>query len=481
MTTNYAPSLKDKAAAILELRRRETVKPRNSLTPVEFAAQNLVIMDKHDQLIPLIYNRTQREFLADRSSRDLVLKARQEGISTAIQGEYIHIATNETARTLTLADSDDNTQKLRRMALRFYENFPNPPPRGQNNATITTYPRTGSEATIATAGNKNSGRAGSYRFIHCSEAAFYPDLSAIIASALQAGSPEWVVLESTPNGAQGKFYELCMEALDPKANSIWKLHWFPWFQHEEYAIALNEGESLQFTNEEAMLIGKHQLTAEQINWRRLKIRELTPRLFMQEYCEDPVECFLSSGASVFSDFRHALYTPSTDDKPIEGHYHVAGLDWGQTDDYTSLSIRDCEDDREVYLNRWRQLAWSDIRAKVLDACAYWHVNVLSPEKNSASSNIENLEAESQARGLQMDIVPFSMTNERKASMVGQLYKAIHEGESKLIDIAYANAELQAFQSAQTPNGAWTYAATPPNHDDTIIARMAALRVQNRRI
>lgn len=207
-------------------------------------------------------------------------------------------------------------------------------------------------------------------------------------------------------------------------------------------------------------------------------RETPPLLFRQEYLAE----FVESAGAVFGDFKHALYTPPPDDAWNPGHYYVGGLDWGNENDYSSLSIRDCEDDREVYLNRWRHMDWQSIRRNVLDACELWHVDVLAPEKNSASSNIENLVNEAQGRGLKMDIVAFAMTNERKASMVGQMYKAMHEGESKFIDRDYATAELQQFQSKQTANGAWTYGVPEAiGHDDTVIARMAALRAQNRRI
>lgn len=436
-------------------------------------------MDKRDRVIPLIHNSMQSHYLSNRTPRDLILKARQIGFSTAIQGEMFRYVVTRPSRTLTLANDDDNTQKLRRMANRFYDNLPIDfrPERALANASITTYPGFGSEAMIATAGNKNAGRAGSYRFIHCSEGAFYPDLQSIIASALQAGSPQWVAIESTPNGAQGYFYELCMEALS--GDSVWKLHFYTWFDNIEYQIPLSDGEQLVYTEDEAVLVDKHNLTPQQIKWRRAKQKELG-YLFRQEYPEDPVTCFLTSGNGVFGNFEHALYTPSIA-VWIDGHVYVAALDFGQENDYTALSIVDITDNREVYLNRWRQMPWADIRRHVLDACEYWHVDELYPERNSASSNIENLESDIQARGLKIDLVPFAMTNDRKSSMVGQLYTGIHEGDYKLLDIDWATAEMRQFVSKQTPLGAWTYGGENNSHDDSVVARMAAKWGAARRI
>jgi hypothetical protein len=451
--------------------------------PVEYAAQFLRIMDKRDHIIPLTYNPLQRKYLAERTERDLILKPRQIGFSTAIQAEHYRIETTETARTLTLADSDENTQKLRRMADRFYDQFPADlkPKRGRANATLTTYLNYGSEATIATAGNRNSGRAGSYRFIHCSEAAFYPDLHAIVASALQAGSPEWVVLESTPNGASGYFYELCMEALDPKSGSPWKLHFYRWFDNPEYAIVLLPGERIEYTDDEAALVAKHGLTPQQIKWRRLKQKELG-FYFQQEYPEDVVTCFLSSGSGVFGDIRHAVYTPPVNDACIPGHLYIGGVDWGQEVNYSSLSIIDATANREVFLGRWNRMRWDEQRRNMINALCKWKVQKVHVEKNSASSNVENLRDELEVAQREWDIkeqtsvVAFNMTNKLKSELVGAMYQGIHEDGLKLLDIPYASAEMREFTTKQTASGAWAYdspLATDGGHGDTVIARMAA--------
>jgi hypothetical protein len=96
----------------------------------------------------LRYNRVQRHYVAHRTNRDLVLKARQRGLSTVIQSLIFQQATTKTITSLTLAHDDDSTQALRRISERFYDEFPAPfpkPLRDLSNATITTYPDTGSE------------------------------------------------------------------------------------------------------------------------------------------------------------------------------------------------------------------------------------------------------------------------------------------------------------------------------------------------
>jgi len=106
---NSAPSLKAKAAAELELRRRR----QQETTPL--TVTDLRILDKRQQLIPLTLNRAQADFIANRTGRDLILKARQLGFSTVIQADIFTSAVNTTVSAGVLAHDDDTTQKLRRM------------------------------------------------------------------------------------------------------------------------------------------------------------------------------------------------------------------------------------------------------------------------------------------------------------------------------------------------------------------------------
>lgn len=434
-------------------------------------ADYLFIQDKSDRLIHYVPNKVQTHFRANRTGRDLVLKARQEGVSTEIQADNFLASITERVRSATLAHDDSGTQFLRRMADRFWSNLPDEirPERGLDNATTTTYPTTGSEVFIATAGSKNKGRAGTYRRVHGSEVAFWTDAQSVMAGLIQ-GVPDdgQIVLESTPNGAQGVFYTLCMEAL--RGGGRWKLHFYPWWWDNGYQLPLIEGETLEpYTNDELALIVKHSLAPEQIKWRRSKQHDL-PATFIQEYPEDPITCFLTSGRSVFGDFAHALYTP-TEFGPVPGHYYTGAVDWAQESDFTVLSIWDADENREVFLLSMNKMRWGDMRRQIRIECQRWGVQQLVVEKNSASSNIEDLENEFAAENVACQIQAFTMTNQRKANLVVNLHNCIHEEGGQLLDEPVANDEMRNFVSTQTALGIWTYAAAGTGHDDIPIARM----------
>jgi hypothetical protein len=101
-----------------------------------------------------------------------------------------------------------------------------------------------------------------------------------------------IVLESTPNGAGGCFYEEWQRAHE----TGYVRHFFPWWW--EPAYTRDATRVADFTAEERTLADRHGLSAAQIAYRR-ELRSLHRRLAAQEFAEDAESCFLSSGECVF--------------------------------------------------------------------------------------------------------------------------------------------------------------------------------------
>ena len=425
--------------------------------PQSFARVFLRILDKDKQLKPFVWNKAQAHFHANRTGRDLILKARQLGFSTYTQGEMFRRTVTSTQTTITLAHDAETTQKLRRMADRFYEHckFGDIQPlRKYANATLATYPEFDSTATIATAGNVETGRGDTYTEMHGSEVAFWKDAERIVAGAMQGGSPI-VTLESTPNGAQGFFYDKCMEALS--GGGVWKLHFYPWWWDENYRVISDE--QITYTEEEKALADKNGLDQSQIKWRRLKVTELG-RLFVQEYPEDVVSCFLTSGNSYFGDLS-GVFTAPPNAEYIEGHEYIAGLDFGQTD-YTAMPVFDKTAKCQVDLLHINKTEWSEQRRRIKQIYDKWHLKSVLAEKNSIGAvNIEAL------REIGVYAVPFETTNESKASIMSNMHELLHNGW-KLLDIPQQKHEFNTFVSSQLPSGAWRLAAEGDGHDDIVM-------------
>lgn len=428
--------------------------------PAEFAALFLKVLDKEKHLVPFRWNKAQAHFQANRTGRDVILKARQLGFSTLIQGEMFRRTVTGTRTTMTLAHDADTTAKLRLMADRFYEHckFGSiQPQRKYANASLTTYPEFDSTASIATAGNVETGRGGTYSDFHGSEVAFWKDAERIIAGAMQGGSPD-VVLESTPNGAQGYFYELAMEAM--RGDGIYKLHFYPWWWDAEYKV--DSPEPITYTDEEAELVRLHNLTQAQIKWRRSKQLELKG-FFLQEYPEDPITCFITSGNSYFGNLSQVFTAPMN---PVydPSHEYVAGLDFGQTNDFTAMPVLDVTAKCQVDLLHIRKLEWAEQRRRIKEMYQKWKCSRMGAESNSIGSvNIEALRADG------MNVLPFATTNTSKAEIMADLYEGIHTSGLRLQDHPVQRHEYNTFVSSQTSSGLWRLAADGDGHDDTVIA------------
>ena len=435
--------------------------------PETFSKYFLKVLDKDKKLVPFIWNKAQRDFNSKRTNRDLVLKARQLGFTTYIQGELFRRAVTKTTTSITLSHLSDATDKIRMMADRYYDNckFGDiQPERKYANAALTTYPEFDSSCSIGTAGSLNVGRGDTFTDIHGSEVAFWKDAESIMSGAMQGGNPD-VVLESTPNGAQGYFYELCMEAMT--GHSVWKLHFYPWWWDTAYRLDLAEGEKIKYDDEEKELVRLHSLSDEQIKWRRNKILELKDK-FKQEYPEDPTTCFLTSGNSYFFtgisiDKINNIFTAPMEMEYQEGHEYYAGLDWGQSTDFTDMPVLDATTKTQVDLLHINKLSWKEQRNRVKQFCEKWRIKAIGCEMNSIGSvNFEAL------HDLGLNVIPFTTTNESKADICSDLYEAIHTNGWKLQNHSLERHQMNTFVSTQLPSGIWRLAAEGDGHDDIVI-------------
>lgn len=148
---------------------------------------------------------------------------------------------------------------------------------------------------------------------------------------------------------------------------------------------------------------------------------------------------------------------------IDGHSYYAGLDFGQTKDFTALSVFDATTKQQVDLLHIRGLEWAEIRNRIKQTADKWHVQSILAERNSIGSvNIEALQA------LGLPVQPFETTNESKSSIMSNMNEQIHFGGWKLRDIPEQRHEMNTFVATQLPSGAWRLAADGEGHDDIVI-------------
>ena len=268
----------------------------------------LKIRTKSGSLDSFILNKAQ-EYLHQRVEaqkraigkvRVLILKGRQQGMSTYIGGRFYWLTTHLPGKsTFILSHAADTTEKLFGIIERMHANVPDPVRMTTDvaNRRRMVFGSLGSEYFVGTAGNDEVGRGGTVQYLHASEAAFYPANSGFSKGLLQSvpdAAGTEIFLESTANGVDALFYANCMNALEGKGDYI--LIFIPWFWQTEYR-KLPSSDFVR-TDEEIKLAEAYGLDDAQLNWRRTKIFELKEVGFYQEYPCSVTQAFEVSGESL---------------------------------------------------------------------------------------------------------------------------------------------------------------------------------------
>jgi hypothetical protein len=259
----------------------------------------LNIRDKNGRLRKLVLNRAQKDLETTSTQRNIVLKARQLGVTTYVAARFfVNCITREGTLSVQVAHDQRSAEEIFRIVHRLLENLPEALRQGalvtsRANVRQIVFPVLDSEYRVETAADPNAGRGLTIHNLHCSEVARWPrDVSETLASLRAAVPPEGeIFLESTPSGAGGKFYDEWQRA--PQTG--YTRHFYPWWWDPSYRRKL---EVVKFNEEELELMQKHGLDAGQIAFRR-EMRANFRNRAKEEFAEDPESCFLASGDCVF--------------------------------------------------------------------------------------------------------------------------------------------------------------------------------------
>ncbi len=233
--------------------------------------------------------------------RVIVLKGRQQGISTYVGGRLYHIVSHRTGyRAFILTHMQSATDNLFEMVKRFHAYCPIVvrPIEGANSSKEFNFISPESGYKVGTAGSKGIGRSSTIQLFHGSEVGLWENgsqhLDGIMQSIPRSENTE-IILESTAQGKGNIFYNLWKEAIDGQ-NEFMPV-FIPWFWSDEY----RESPPPDFimNDEETDYQRLHDLDKEQIYWRRLTTNSsaLKELGFKQEYPSNAEEAFIVSGGN----------------------------------------------------------------------------------------------------------------------------------------------------------------------------------------
>lgn len=282
-----------------------------------FAKNFLIIHDKSgaerkfefNRAQKYVHDRLQAQLEATGKIRALILKGRQQGVSTYVQARFFHkIITNRGKKAFILTHLADATKAIFEMTKRYSENLERgifPQPDKKNDNTLM-YNGLGSGYRVGTAGNADIGRSMTNQYLHLSEYAFYKKAESIGLGLMQTVAEmddTEIIKESTAKGTDNDFYYEWKQAKN--GASQYQAIFVPWYWQEEYCI---ESVEIELNDEEKEYIARFSdngLKPGHLYWRRLKLKdfkgddEQKRRKFRQEYPFTDDEAFLSSITDTF--------------------------------------------------------------------------------------------------------------------------------------------------------------------------------------
>lgn len=270
-----------------------------------YSTKCLKIRTKSGQVIPFSMNTAQQhihacieEQLAVAGKvRAIILKGRQQGCSTYVEGRYYWKVTHAKGmRAFILTHMSEATDNLFELAQRYHDNCPAlvRPHTSYSNAKELHFDKLDSGYKVGTAGSKGAGRGSTIQYFHGSEVAFWDNAETHAAGVLQAVPDDpgtEIIKESTANGLGNYFHKEWQLAEAGQSDYI--AIFVPWYWQEEYSRDVPA--DFVITVEEEKYMEAYELTVGQMVWRRAKISELGDLLFKQEYPATAAEAFQMSG------------------------------------------------------------------------------------------------------------------------------------------------------------------------------------------
>jgi len=285
----------------------------------------LTIPNEQGRIVRMSLYPQQRMMLDNTTGRDNTVKGRQTRASSLILARDLRRMTTQFGLNCFVMTQDDPTTSTFRARIRHHI-------QDLKHAGLNYELAVDNDDEMVIAGLENryiwasaeqrvAGRAYSIHIFHGSEAAHWKaENTGPIVGGIIPAIPDppygWADFESTPNGSDGLFYEQVRDSRPITDFSMWTTHFYPWWLEPRYTVARWEDNDLPQhfhdivtemrrtfipSPDEQRLMSDHQLTLDQILWRRLKIRDMekTTTPFAQEYPEDLEACFLSTSESFF--------------------------------------------------------------------------------------------------------------------------------------------------------------------------------------
>jgi hypothetical protein len=263
------------------------------------------IINKQGTKIQFRLNWAQQKLYDDVWYCNIILKARQLGISTFIFLLFLdRCLFNSNLSCGIIAHTVEDAQQMFRRVKFAYDALPNALKeliKADNDTANMLKFSNGSSLRVGT-----SLRSSTFQYLHISEfgkiCAKYPEKAReIITGSLNTlAVGQYCFIESTAEGREGSFYEMCKQAKSMQDSQKtlskldFKFHFFPWWGQPDYRIGSDQNMSKEMLDYFITLKSlKIDLDQEQKNWYVLR-HQTQGENMRREYPSTDEECWQSS-------------------------------------------------------------------------------------------------------------------------------------------------------------------------------------------
>lgn len=216
-------------------------------------------------------------------------------------------------------------------------------------------------------------------------------------------------------------------------------------------------------------------SARQPWWKRPDFPEVLKRLmkdmpehlrqqeFEAEFISDSTGVFKNlakvfEGEEIWNDTWEAPITQAEMDMETR----ICAVDLAKQADYTVIVVMGTESKRIFYYERFNKTSYQNVLEKVRRVCKKYDADLIYDATGVGQGVGDFLQGE-------MNVHPFTFTNQSKNELVNKLAVACEYDEIKLPNIAPMRQEFELFTFKITKTGLLSYGAPEGKHDDTVMA------------
>jgi hypothetical protein len=190
-----------------------------------------------------------------------------------------------------------------------------------------------------------------------------------------------------------------------------------------------------------------------------KIRASTPeQIFRQEYLAE----FLDSGSEVFRNFRDCIKGELSE--PVNGRLYLMGVDIAKHVDWTVITVWDVERKHLVYFERFNQVDWPLIEARIAATCQKYNRARIRLDATGVGDPVFD-----RLNSMGLPVYPIRINAAVKTHLIESLIMAIEKQEISFPHLPDLVHEFSIFGAKKSPSGHIQYSAPAGYHDDIVLS------------